>query len=169
MEGLDVNRFDSRVTLYNANNAEVMVNTTFSLLDFYKMWNQTSHIQYPTGLNLPAIIKKIREVGANILNEDRAASRPGGHSFIALVVPQLSGVSETDSNYVAEQLVSVREQNPDMTLLFWAGGAPGRFARYVVDQQRDLFQLVTFSSSGDISQQINGYTLPVIKRIQSGK
>lgn len=169
LDNLDVNRFGSRVTIYNANDASVMVNTTESLANVFMLWNLTSHTTKPTGLNLAAIVKKIREIGASILDEERAKSQAGGRSFISLVVPQLTGISEGDSNYVAEQLIWIREKNPDLTLLFWAGGSPGRFSRFVNDQQRDLFQLMAFSSSGsDSSQQTNSYTLPVIKRIQSG-
>lgn len=147
-----------------------MVNTSSSLLDFYMLWNKTMHSTQSSGLNLAAVIKKVREVGAKILDEERAKSQPSGRSFIALVVPQLSGVNEADSNYVAEQLVSIREKNPDLKLLFWSGGSHGRFSRYVQDQNRDLFPLMAFSSSSsDNSQQINTYTQPVIKRIKEGK
>lgn len=164
-----MNRFGSQVTIYNANDASVMVNTTQSVADVFMLWNVTSHTMKPSGLNLAAIVKKIREIGAAILDEERVKSQAGGRSFISLVVPQLTGISEGDSNYVAEQLYWIREKNPDLTLLFWAGGSPGRFSRFVNDQQRDLFQLMAFSSSGsDSSQQTNSYTLPVIKRIQSG-
>lgn len=133
-------------------------------------WNRTEHSENQAGFNLAAVIKKVREIGAQILNEERGSkwSQTGGRSFIALVVPQLSGVNEADSNYVAEQLVSVRERNPDLKLLFWAGGSHGRFARFVQDQNRDLFQLQAFSSSGDSGQQINEYTLPIVKRIKEG-
>lgn len=132
------------------------------------LWNQTSHSLQPSGLNLAAVIKKVREVGAQILDEERGKSQASGRSFIALVVPQLSGVNEGDSNFVAEQLVSIRERNPDLKLLFWSGGSHGRFSRFVQDQNRDLFPLQAFSSSGDSSQQINQYTQPVIKRIKEG-
>lgn len=133
------------------------------------LWNHTTHTTKPSGLNLPAIVKKTQEIGEQILNDERAKSRAGGRSFIVLVVAQLTGVSESDSNVAAEKLYYLRERIPDLTLLFWAGGSPGRFSRYVIDQQRDLFQLLAFSSSGDSSQQINSYTSPVINRIQNGK
>lgn len=168
LENLEVNRFGTRYTLYNANDASVIVNTTSNLSDFYLQWNQTSHSQQSSGLNLAAIIKKLREVGANLLDGERARSQGGGRSFVSLVVPQLTGIGESDRNYVVEQLVGIRERNPDLTLLFWAGGSQGRFAPYVVDQQRDLFNLGAFSSGGEGNQQINSYTQPVIKRIQSG-
>lgn len=145
-----------------------MVNTTWNLSDVSRLWNQTSHSMMASGFNMAAVAKKIREVGADLLNEERAKSQAGGRSFIALVVPQLTGISESDNNFVMEQLWYTREINPDMTLLFWAGGSPGRFAQLVIDQKRDLFPLMAFSSGGDSSQQINTYTQPVIKRIQSG-
>lgn len=168
LENLDINRFDSQFTLYNAKDAATIVNTSSSLLDFYMQWNQTTHAKQPSGLNLAAVVKKVREAGAQILDEERAKSQASGRSFIALVVPQLSGVNEAEGNDAAEKLVSIRERNPDLKLLFWAGGSHGRFSRYVQDQNRDLFPLPAFSSSGDTSQQINTYTQPVIKRIKEG-
>lgn len=169
LENIDVNRFGSRFTLYNANDGSVIVNRTSSLSDFSMLWNQTMHQTQTPGLNLAAVAKKIRSVGTDLLTEEHAAGITGGRSFVALVVAQLSGVNEADSNYVAEQLVYTREIQPDMTLLFWAGGSPGRFNRFVVDQNRDLFQLMAFGTSvSDNSQQIISYTLPVVQRIQSG-
>lgn len=131
-------------------------------------WNPTKHSQQPAGFNLAAVVNKINDIGKQILDEERAKSQASGRSFIALVVPQLSGVSEGDSNTIAEKLVWIREKNPDLKLLFWAGGSQGRFARFVQDQSKDLFPLMAFSSSGDSSQQIITYTQPVIKRIKEG-
>lgn len=145
-----------------------MVNTSSSLLDFYTLWNQTNHRMQPEGFNLAAVIKKVREIGAQILDEEHIKSLPSGRSFIALVVPQLSPVNDADSNFVVEQLVSIRERNPDLKLLFWSGGSHGRFARFVQDQKRDLFQLSSYGSSGDSSQQIHQNTQPVIARIKEG-
>lgn len=167
LDSLDVNQFGTRFTLYNANDAiSIIVNTTTSLSDLYSFWNQTSH-QITAGLNLAAIIKQIRSIGIELLNEEHNNSQAGGRSYVALVVPQLSSVNEADSNYVAEQLVLLRETQPDLTLLFWAGGAPGRFARFVTDQRRDVFQLQYGSTGVDSSQQIYSFSLPVIQRIKS--
>lgn len=161
-----MSRFGTQYTLYNANDASVIVNTTINVSDFYMRWNQTSHSQQPSGLNLAAVVKKLREVGAKLLDDERAQSQAGGRSFVALVVPQLSAIN--DQNYVIEQLVIIRERNPDLTLLFWAGGAHTRFNPFVVDQNRDTFGLGAFSTGGESGQQINANAQPVIKRIQSG-
>lgn len=169
LDNLDVNRFGTRFTLYNANDASVIVNTTSSMSDLFMRWNQWTHAAQPAGFNLAAIVKKLREIGTSLLNEEHSKSQAGGRSFVGLVVPQLSPVNEADSNYVIEQLVSLRENQPDLTLLFWSGGSVGRFQAFVVNQQRDLFSLSSSSGSGaDASQQVLAYTLPVIQRIRSG-
>lgn len=165
-----MNRFGTRFTLYNANDASVLINTTSSLSDFYMLWNQTSQQSQASGFNLAAIIKQLRLIGTNLLNEEHSQSQAGGRSFVALVVPQLSPVNEVDNNFVLEQLVTLRENQPDLMLLFWSGGAVGRFTGYVADQRRDLFELKasTPGSGAEASQQVFANTLPVIKRIQSG-
>lgn len=165
-----MNRFGSRYTLYNANDGSVILNTTSSLSDLSSYWNRTMHETLIPGLNLAAVVKQLRAIGTTILDDEHAQSLAGGRSFIALVVPQLSGVNEVDSNYVAEQLYYLREVQPDLTLLFWAGGAVGRFSRYVVDQTRDLFQFTSYGLSGSTGgQEIYANALRVIQRIQSGK
>lgn len=169
LENLDVNRFGTRFTLYNANDASVIVNTTTSLSDLYIFWNQTTHQTQSTGLNLAAIIKQLRLVGIDLINNDHENSQAGGRSYISLVVSQLSAPSEADTNYAVEQLVLLREIQPDLTLLFWAGGAEGRFARFVVDQRKDIFRLSYGASSTDSSQQTFSFALPVIQRIKSSR
>lgn len=133
-------------------------------------WNQTSHSAQASGLNLAAIVKQLRIIGTNLLNEEHSQSKAGGRSFVALVVPQLSPVNEVDNNFVLEQLVSLRENQPDLKLFFWSGGAVGRFQSFVTDQRRDLFELKVSSGGGaEASQQVLANALPVIQRIQSGR
>lgn len=165
---MDINRYGSRITLYNANDGSIILNRTSSLNDFYMLWNQTVHQTQTTGLNLAAVVRQLFVIGKELLNEEHSKSSLSGRSFVALVIPQMAGVNEADSNYAVEQLVWLRETQPDLTLLFWSSGSPGRFARFVSDQQKDIFLLMSVSSIGaDNDQQISSYTLPVIKRIQS--
>lgn len=162
-----MNRYGSRVTLYNANDGSIIVNQTSSLNEFYSQWNQTTYQQQTSGLNLASVIRQLRSVGADLLNEEHSHSSLAGRSFVALVIPQMAGVNEADSNFAAEQIMLLREILPDLTLLFWSGGSPGRFARFVRDQNKDLFNLMSVSSGGaDSSQQIYTYATPVIQRIQ---
>lgn len=100
------------------------------------------------GLNLNEIIKQLNVIGKNLLSEEHTNSSLSGRSFIALIVPQMAGVNEADANYAAEQIFYQRESQPDLTLLFWSGGSVGRFTRFVRDSQRDLFQLMAYSTIG---------------------
>lgn len=165
---MDVNRYGSRVSLYNANDGSIILNQTSSINDFYMLWNRTVHQTQSTGFNLAAVVRQLFVIGKELLNEGHSTASLSGRSFVALVIPQMAGVNEADSNYAVEQLVWLRETQPDLILLFWSAGSPGRFARFVTDQQKDIFQLMSVGSSGaDNSQQIFANTFPVIQRIQS--
>lgn len=162
-----MSRFGSKYTLYNANTGSLIVNTSSSLSDFYSIWNQTNLQQQTTGLNLPTILKELRTIGQTQLDYERSISSVGGQSMIALIVTQMAGVSESDGNFAVEQIEILRENVPDLTLLFWASGTVGRFSRFVKDQKRDLFALMAISSGADSGRDIQTYTKPLIERIQS--
>lgn len=168
LEQLDVGTYGSQFALYSANDGSVIVNTTKSKGEFYGNWNATNHQQQTGGLNLPNILKQLDLVGRRQLDDEKSRGSVGGQSDVVLIVPQMAGVNEADGNYAIEQIVSMREVLPDLTLLFWSAGSHGRFARYVGDQQRDIFPLMATSSSSDSSQQVLAYAQPVIQRIQSG-
>lgn len=104
-----------------------------------------------------------------MLDVERARSSVGGRSFISLIVPQMAGVSEADSNFAREQIVILREIIPDLTMLFLAGGSHNRFENFVRDRQRDLFRLMSIGSGPDSGQQVLMYVQPVVQRIQSSK
>lgn len=88
----------------------------------------------------------------------------GGKSHVALVITQLAAVSDGESNHAVHQLEYLRDDAPDLRLLFFASGAVSRFSRFVRDERRDLFTLTLLSgSSGESVQQM---TLPVIHRIK---
>lgn len=170
LENIDVNRFTSRITLYNANDATIIVNTTSTLSEFYTQWNETNHQLQTSGFNLPNIVRSLRTQGQALLNEENRQTSVGGRSHVALIVPQMAGVNEADGNFAMDQITILREIIPDLTLLFFAGGSATRFARFVRDAQRDLFPLQSFSSSGsDNGQNIFQNVQPVVQRIQQGR
>lgn len=166
---MEVNRFGSRITLYNANDASLVVNTTSGLSEFYTQWNASVHQQLQTGLSLPNIVKQLRTIGQAMLENDRINNSVGGRSFVSLIVPQMTGVSDSDSNYAREQIIILREIVPDLTILFLSGGSHTRFENFVRDRERDLFPLTSISSGPDSGQQVLIIVQPVIQRIQFGK
>lgn len=58
----------------------------------------------------------------------------------------------------------MRDDTPDLRLLFLASGSVSRFSPYVRDERRDLFtlQITTESSGASVKQS----TAPVIQRIK---
>lgn len=160
---IDVSRFGSRVTLYNANDASVIINSTTSLSDFYQSWSRQVHEQQPSGLSLPGIVKKLHEIGKNMLNDEHTT----GRSFIALIMPHMTNLNEADHNWVLEQMPILRETQPDLKLIFWSGGALSRFQPFVLDETNDLFQLQ--GSSSENAQQTQTYVFPVVRRIRWSK
>lgn len=169
MEYLEVSRFGSQVTVYNANDGSIIVNTTSALSEFHTQWNATIHQQQQAGLNLPNILRELRRVGQSMLDVDRARSSVATRSFVSLIVPQMTGVSDSDSNFAREQIFILREIIPDLTLLFLSGGSHTRFENFVRDRQHDLFPLMSIGSGADSGQQVLTYVQPVIQRIQTSK
>lgn len=169
LENLEVSRFGSRITVYNAKDTSIIVNTTTALSDFYTQWNLTVAQHQLPGVDLPSILKELRRVGQAMLDDEHARSSVGGRSFVALIVPQMTGISESESVYSREQIILLREIIPDLTLLFMAGGSYTRFENYVRDPEHDLFPLLSISQGPESGQQVLTYVQPVIRRIQSGK
>lgn len=164
LDGIDVSRFGSRVTLYSAQDAKELINTTSSLSDVYQSWSRKIHEEHTPGLNLPVILQKLREIGSNIMTHDPTTNR----SFVALIMPQMANLNEADNYFVLEQIWKLRETQPDLTLLFWSGGSLSRFQQFVSNDRKDLFQLVS-SVSSESAQQIQTHVFPVIQRLRSSK
>lgn len=170
IENLNVNRFGSRITLLNANDGGILVNTTSTLSEFYVQWNTSTHQLQTPGLNLPNVLRQLRTTGQNQLDWERATSAVTRRSFVSLIIPQMTGVSEADANFGVEQVNIIREQIPDLQLLFFTAGSPTRFERFVRDSKRDLFPLQPLSSSATESvQQFNSFVQPVVRRIEQCK
>lgn len=162
LENLDVNRFGTTYTLMNAADGGTIVGTTNVLSDFYMLWNNTVHQQHPQGVSLPNILASVRNHTTIIMNEERTNSSVGGQSMITLLIANTAGVNEADSNFAFEQILLMREQVPDMTLLYLAGGTASRFNRFARTPSTDVFQLTVGTGATPITASVN----PVIQRIQ---
>lgn len=84
--------------------------------------------------------------------------------MISLVIANTAGVNEADSNFAFEQIVLMREQVPDLVLLYLAGGTASRFNRFARTPSTDVFQLTLGTGATAITASVN----PVIQRIQRG-
>ena len=102
----------------------------------------------------------MRNHSVNLLNHERSSVSTGGRSHIALIVPNTASVNEEHTNFAVEQLQIFREEVPDLRFIFWAGGSPNRFDRFVREPARDTLPLrMDMQNIGEI-------TTPVILRIQ---
>lgn len=162
LENLDVNRFGTTYTLMNAADGATIVSSTNVLSDFYMLWNNTVHQQHPQGVNLPNILASVRNQTTVIMNEERTNSSVGGQSMITLLIANTAGVNEADSNFAFEQILLMREQVPDLVLLYLAGGTASRFNRFARTPSTDVFQLTVGSGATPITASVN----PLIQRIQ---
>lgn len=163
LENLDVNRFGTTYTLMNAMDGGQIVSSTNLLGDFYTLWNNTVHQAQTPGVSLPNILASVRNHTTVIMNDERTNSAVGGQSMIMLLIANTAGVNEADSNFAFEQILLLREQVPDMTLLYLAGGTASRFNRFARTPSTDVFQL-TIGGVQPITTSVN----PVIQRIQRG-
>lgn len=98
------------------------------------------------------------------MEEERRNSSVGGRSMIALIVPNSAGVGEGDANYASQIVQILREEIPDLRILFLGGGTINRFNNFVQDNQRDLFQVRPASGPADTA--IMSTVSPVVQRIQ---
>lgn len=99
------------------------------------------------------------------MNGEREHQNPGGRSLISLIVANQGNVNEADANFANEQIRIMQEILPDLRWIFWTGGSPNRFERFVREPARDLYQLRIFLQGvGGESIQVNAH--PVIHRIQ---
>lgn len=165
LDNLDVGRFGTTYTVLNAFNGEVLVNSTQFLADFHARYTQELHVAQPAGLSLPTVLRSVRDQITPIMMAERQNNSLSGRSKLALIMPNTAAVSEGDSNFAVERLQILREEVPDLRLLFFAGGSPTRFNRFVREESRDVFQMREVGT-GAVIDSVNVQTTPVIRRIQ---
>ncbi|XP_055597479.1 uncharacterized protein LOC129747349 [Uranotaenia lowii] len=163
LDELDVGPFGTTYTVLNALTGDVIINRTQSLADFHTQYTAAVHATQQPGLAMPPLLRSLRQQVIPIMSEERTNSSMSGRSKIALIMPNTAAVN--DGDYAFEQLQIIREEIPDLRLIFLAGGTHTRFARFVRDQNRDLFQMREITS-GAVIDSVHVQTRPVIVRIQ---
>ncbi|XP_053686026.1 uncharacterized protein LOC128735569 [Sabethes cyaneus] len=165
LDGLDVGRYGTTYTVLNAMTGNVIINATRYLSDFHREYTNAIHIAQQNGLSMPAVLRNLRAQITPIMMAERQNSSMSGRSKIGLIIPNTAAVSDGDTNYAVEQLQILREEVPDLRLLFFAGGSHTRFNRFVLEESRDVFQLREIGT-GAVIDTVQVQTSPVIRRIQ---
>lgn len=114
------------------------------------------------GFNLPNVLKSLQNLTYSYMNGQKANSSVGGLSLVALLMPYMTTISDTDSSYSVTQLQYISEQTPDLRFLYYAGGTVSRFSSFVNDPTQDLFPL----NIGTNAATAGG---PVVMRIKKCK
>lgn len=97
------------------------------------------------------------------MKEERNAYSLGGRSMIALLIPSpIAFIYDYDYDYCQNYVNYLNNSLPELTFLYYAGGAIIRFADFVDNSQEDLFML-----SYDLEVKL--LAEPVVKRIRKGK
>ncbi|GAB0090052.1 uncharacterized protein DMENIID0001_047110 [Sergentomyia squamirostris] len=145
---LDVHRYGTSYTLMNAVDGSIIVNKTNSMSDLYTLWNLTTHQTHPQGLEFPRLLPTLQTLMANQLDHERQSGSVGGRSKIVLIVPNMAGVSGSDSDFADERLRILREVVPDMELFFLSAGSATRFNRFVRNPRIHIHSLSVRGQSG---------------------
>ncbi|XP_033234559.1 uncharacterized protein [Drosophila pseudoobscura] len=147
LQSINIHPYASKVTLFAASDASVLVNTTDYIINVYEEWNSTSHYWHPPGFNLPLILNTLSNRVEDLLEADRAADNLGGRSLIALLIPSpTSFVNERDYDYCQSYIERLGQSLPNLHFIYYGGGALVRFHDFVQDPSKDLFVLNTEKS-----------------------
>lgn len=114
----------------------------------------------------------------NILNSEKYYKSIGGKSLVALVIPGNGQVNNNNNNmnptydnngnpnyYLQRELQNLYEDAPDLYFIYYANGNTQRFNNYVINQQKDLFNL----QPPAIGTSAAGNANPVLQRISESK
>lgn len=79
-----------------------------------------------------------------------------------MIIPQAASVNGGDTTFSVQQIQIMREQNPDMRILFAAAGVVNRFNSFVQDHTRDVFTI-------QIQNTVPAITNPIVLRMRESK
>lgn len=147
LENLNINPYASSVTLLAAADGSIIVNTTNYISDIFAGWNVTTHANFTKGFSLPTVLRTLQNMTINYMNGQQTNSTVGGRSLVALLVPYMTSISNSDSSYATTQLQFMNETIPDLRYIYYAGGTVSRFSAFVNNPNQDLFPLNIGSSA----------------------
>lgn len=114
---------------------------------------------------MPNVLQTLRVITQNLLIHEQMTMQVGGRSKIALIVPQIAAVNEAHRNVALDRLRILREDVPDLRVVFFSGGTESRFDQFVREPSRDIFPLRP-PTAGVGADTVRVTTFPVIQRVQ---
>ncbi|XP_076648480.1 uncharacterized protein LOC143356563 [Halictus rubicundus] len=140
LDGIELNQFNSNFTLINGHDGTEIINSTFSILDFYA-YNSSHYDNITHSFDLPKSIDKVQQRLEDKLNNERNRSDGGARSDIVLIIPYISAINDGDKDYCLGKILRMREQIPDTTFLIMAYGSKDTWSEFVKNPATDLFTI----------------------------
>ncbi|XP_031849271.2 uncharacterized protein LOC116434746 isoform X1 [Nomia melanderi] len=160
LESIDLNQFNSNFTLINGYDGSVIINSTYNILEFYA-YNSSHYDNITHGFDLPKSIDKLWYYSRSKLENERNKGIGGARSDVVLIIPYISTISISDKDYCLQNIVRMREQIPDTTLLIMAYGSKDMWSDLVKNPTSDLFTI----SIGDTMEALSP-VITLVSRIK---
>ncbi|XP_054267632.1 uncharacterized protein LOC128989676 [Macrosteles quadrilineatus] len=142
-EKLEVSRFTGNISIINAKDASVAVNSTNDVLQMYANFTRNNYyMSSQRGFDLARIVRDVGDMLRLRLDWDKQLNTPGGPASVVLIVPSTSAtVNDNDKNYIYNRLADLRNSVPDARWMFLNPGSKDKFASYVQDSSKDILTL----------------------------
>ncbi|GBP39810.1 hypothetical protein EVAR_88312_1 [Eumeta japonica] len=160
LDMIEVGKYGSSVTLLNALNGGVVVNTTFSLAEFHTQYTVTDHHSMTFGVNLENSFINIRTMMLDQLDREQRTSYTGGNSTVLLFLLN-SGIENNDRVWNEARLLN--DTVPDLRILFaTSNNQYDSLWNLVRDVHQDIKTISLTSTATNIDTVMN----PVLERIR---
>lgn len=113
---------------------------------------------------MPKILDQLRLSRAEKMNDEHRRGIGGGNSDVVLIVPYRASISDADRDYCIDRLKQIREEFPDVVLLFLTNTSKDKWSSFVLDSSKDIFPIGMGSTSDALTPLI-----PLLNRIGTGK
>ncbi|XP_015437346.1 PREDICTED: uncharacterized protein LOC107192569, partial [Dufourea novaeangliae] len=153
LENIELNQFNSNFTLINGQDGTEIINSTHSILDFYA-YNSTHYDNMTHGFDLAKSLDKLKQRLMDKLDNERNQGVGIARSDIVLIIPYMSTISNGDKEYSLQNILQMREQIPDTTVLIMAYGSKDTWSDLVQNSATDLFSI----SIGDTEEALSPLT-----------
>ncbi|XP_004930218.1 uncharacterized protein LOC101738136 [Bombyx mori] len=162
VDSIEVDKFGSSITLLNAFDGSVVVNTTFSQVEFHSNYTLAAHQSMLNGVNLQTSLTNIRIMMQDQLRNESARNYVGGNSTVVLYLINTGHLQNNE--IVFEQARLLNETVPDLRLLF--ATATNQFDN-IWNLVRDIHNDIRAVSLATTGTNVPIVMSPVLERIQS--
>ncbi|XP_076670473.1 uncharacterized protein LOC143369896 isoform X2 [Andrena cerasifolii] len=140
LESININPYNSNFTLINGQDGTPLINSSFSILDFYA-YNSSHYENITHGFDLPKSLQQLNLRLKDKLDNERTRGIAGARSDVVLIVPYMSTIDNSDKDFCKKTLLKMREQYPDTTFLTITYGSKDTWSDLMQKTSTDLFSI----------------------------